>query len=471
MRLLLAFCAILVKHTNDCGAFDIRAPINKGNINKAGINPKSGLSGYADGLETTLPPLPPGFAADDPSANSACVDLMLVFDVSCSITNDDKANAKQFASKLLENLLGLADNINLGIVTYSENRNLVSPLVTLEFTSDIDTLLDNVNMTNLGCKTYTHEVLEALYTEYFTPENGDRVDISNVAAIFTDGRTIQRRFSSATKEAATAAKLAGIEIVVVTVPHRSGEEDLDEFTTLPSSSDLLYNSKKDDDAAIMADGLIARHPCNILPEADDIPCADVVFAVDTSCSVDQGNISESVLVAERIVKSFSPPFFQFGGFTYNNNTVDSFPFTSDNRDAALFLAGLNTAYTACKTRTNRAITYSLDNYFNSPLDDPEKTNFLIIFGDGNESPYNENQLALTKAEAFKNVGGIIIWVVMTSNRKEETRLRGIREQIEPTASTDERDGSKLIFDYDDPEIVYKIADFIGLVATCPRPEL
>ncbi|CAH1802654.1 unnamed protein product [Owenia fusiformis] len=448
-----------------------KANIDKGNVKSVNVQGDGALAGglYGISLTTTKPPttsmqsdlpfLPGGRRDDQPSP--ACLDLMIVIDVSCSIKEEDRIKARDFAADVVKGILTTATvDTRVGLVRYSQTIELVFRLDDHGETDVIDNAIRTMNTSDLGCKTNTHLVLKELYSKYFTDKFGDRSNEAypNAAILFTDGRTISQRFAPETKRQAKNAEVSDIEIHVVDVPHRQGLGDLaDEFDELPTRPELLYDVKKQEDIDNIVDDLTSRYNCGD-PDfggGGDDPssgCANVIFAIDVSCSIDRSNVTEAISIAKDIIDT-SKVGHQFGAFTYDNNTVGSVPYFTDT---SAQLNNLDPASRACKTRTNRAITYAGKNYFNNN----SSSNVLIIFGDGNESPWRENKLAIEKANAFtRNNKGTLIWVILTSNRDEATRTRGIEEQIKVTASVN-RLGTRLVFEYNDADVITVIVNYL-----------
>ncbi|CAH1802655.1 unnamed protein product [Owenia fusiformis] len=441
--------------------------IDSGNVDSVGISGGSGtLGGTLKGTSRiTTSPKPEDKPIDpkmfDPSV--ACLDLMIVIDVSCSIKQEDRNNATEFAARVVSGLfkpLNDTENIRVGLVRYSQTLEQVFRLDDHGESDVIEHAVRTMNTSDLGCKTHTHTVLKELYTTYFTKNLGDRSNEAypNAAILFTDGRTISQRFAPETKRQARNAEVSDIEIHVVDVPHRQGLGDLaDEFDELPTRPQLLYNLTEPEHIDSIVQDIKRRYNCDrpdfgSQRDEQSSGCANVVFCIDISCSIDRTNVTRAIKIAKDIIDA-SEFRHNYGAFTYDNNTVGSVPYFTDT---SAELNNLNSETKACKTRTNRAITYARKNFFNNN----SSSNVLIIFGDGNESPWRENKFAIENAKDFtSNNKGTLIWVILTSNRDNTTRIRGIEEQIKVVASVNNI-GTKLILEHNDPDVATVIADYL-----------
>ncbi|CAH1802658.1 unnamed protein product [Owenia fusiformis] len=193
-------------------------------------------------------------------------------------------------------------------------------------------------------------------------------------------------------------------------------------------------------------------------------CVDVVFGIDISCSLEVSNITKAFEISQQIMDSFGSTS-QFGGLNYDETVVDTFLFTRNVESAKQSVGNFRTKAVACGTKTIAAIAKARSDYFDSQSDDPDHKNLIILFGDGNETPWKTNPKMLAAAEGFKQAGGTIIWVVLTSNRGNFKIQRGLEEEIKISASKYDN-GEPLVFDHLDTEIVAKIKDYARSQFAC-----
>ncbi|CAH1801117.1 unnamed protein product [Owenia fusiformis] len=461
--LLLVLCTFLCNTVNSAGF--------GGNVRGVKIG-GGGLSGILEGISifptTTLPPpediLPPTLFDNfgDPG-DPACMDLMIVVDVTCSADESDLQNVRMFTAELVDRLMSIpGSDIQVGVALHGTESELLFNLGTFTTRSSIVDAILNMEL-DIGCNDEnTEKAFRNLATSYFTVDNGDREDKRNVAILFT-GKTVTTAASNAIRTEALSAKANGVEINIVTITEETEDDTrISLLDDLPSSPEMVYEVDNIEHIGDLTDDLSSRYFCGESVEKD---CAEIVFAFDVSCSIDDGNISSAMNIAKEITLSLGNSS-KYWGFTYDNNTVDSFPPT-DAYEAANKISELKRPEICTqKTRTNRAISFA--NKKNTENEVNHRGTILIIFGDGLESPWRENELAIAAADRLKQNGGAIIWIILTSKRKEQIAKRGIDEQIYVTASENIYTNQRLAFDHNEANVVEYVTEYIELYfKQCP----
>ncbi|XP_038162127.1 matrilin-4 isoform X16 [Cyprinodon tularosa] len=146
----------------------------------------------------------------DQKCKSGPVDLVFLIDSSRSVRPHEFETMRKFMIDILNTLdIGL-DSTRVGVVQYSSQvRNEFS----LKTHSKLENMVKAINeIVPLAQGTMTGLAIRYLMNEAFSPGQGDRPKVSNVAVIVTDGRPQDR-----VAEVATEAREKGIEIYAVGV--------------------------------------------------------------------------------------------------------------------------------------------------------------------------------------------------------------------------------------------------------------
>lgn len=132
-------------------------------------------------------------------------------DASSSMTKAKFELMKDF----VKDVLFLADvdsgQVQVGVVMYSSEVFIQFQLNTYNTSADILTAIDNISYPG-GYSNMT-AALKAMRTEMFTPTNGDRPNVQNIAILMTDG--VSNINHEHTIHVAEQARAAGIHIYVV----------------------------------------------------------------------------------------------------------------------------------------------------------------------------------------------------------------------------------------------------------------
>lgn len=110
---------------------------------------------------------------------------MFVLDGSGSIKNDRFLKVKQLAIAIVSQLEIRIDRTRVGLIYYSDYAVFAFNLVRYTIRQDLIQAISRINF--LGNRTNTADALRILHEQAFTPENGDRPNVRNIAIIITDG--------------------------------------------------------------------------------------------------------------------------------------------------------------------------------------------------------------------------------------------------------------------------------------------
>ena len=158
----------------------------------------------------------------------AKVDLVFVLDASTSVTEPNYGVMKDFIKYFLYNAAVDNGNVRVGVIIYSTEDHLQ---FNLNEYSDKPSLYDAIEfMPYRYGSTNTADALKTMRTVMFTPENGDRPDIPNVAIVLTDG--VSNINSRRTIPEAEQARAEGIHIYAIGIG-LTDETELDGIASKP----------------------------------------------------------------------------------------------------------------------------------------------------------------------------------------------------------------------------------------------
>ena len=115
----------------------------------------------------------------------AKVDLVFVVDASTSVTEANFLLVKDFMIDFLSGASIEDGSVRVGVITYSTADHLQFHLNAHSNKMSLLRAVDNIPY-QYG-STNTADALLTMRTEMYTPENGDRPDVPNVALVITDG--------------------------------------------------------------------------------------------------------------------------------------------------------------------------------------------------------------------------------------------------------------------------------------------
>ncbi|XP_025106489.1 collagen alpha-3(VI) chain-like isoform X11 [Pomacea canaliculata] len=157
-------------------------------------------------------------------------DLVIVIDTSTSVTEANFAKVKSFVKDFLSNTDIDSGNVRVGIVIYSTEVSVQFQLNEYRNKRDIMSAVDRIPYM-IG-STNTADGIRVMRTDMFTPVNGDRADVPNVAIVITDG--VSNINSARTVPEAQAAHSEGIHVYAIGVGLTDTRE-LDAIATPPAS--------------------------------------------------------------------------------------------------------------------------------------------------------------------------------------------------------------------------------------------
>ncbi|CAH1790857.1 unnamed protein product [Owenia fusiformis] len=401
---------------------------------------------------------PPGGIEGLPDVigQEACLDLVFMFDISCSVSEANQLKAVEFSKRLIEEIrmrekpegfsVKLAAALFEGDVNNAFYLNAANSRA--EMLELLDTLPELIESTSIQCDTMTQEGVKALYETYFTEANGDRKQLyrdqelyQNVAIFFTDARTHPRKYAldgRALDKYLKRAAEARITNYVVLLDNNRTEEDangnevtkppLDHLKITDNEPKRLFDIRtgKDVEAEVtkLAKTLNEEYVCQT---SVDRACADITFAFDVSCSIDKDikelyryvasqtyneliNSAGDILVSAIVFDVTSRSQFYFD--TYGNREVNISKIDNALRNLAL-------EEVKCRTITEKLFDEVNRKHLGKHGDRDDIQNILVLFYDGMTSPLRRRKETIAKALELKKNGVDIHLVRLENNRGKD----------------------------------------------------
>ena len=164
------------------------------------------------------------------------LDMCFIIDSSGSIREEhyDNYNIQlEFLAYLISKFDVSRDKTRIGAVLFSEQVILQIRLNDFNSVDDIRNAV--LGMPYLGGGTNSPEALRITGSDCFSPINGDRPAVSNIAILITDGMPYPPERRELTIQEATKLKISGVRLIVIGVT-RSLDREL--ITTLSSSPQM-----------------------------------------------------------------------------------------------------------------------------------------------------------------------------------------------------------------------------------------
>lgn len=189
------------------------------------------------------------FVEDNVSCETI-VDLCLIIDSSGSIRDnsppdgsDNWTTQLNFLSNLIGDFVIGPKKTRVAAVVFSEEVRLVFPLNRYENVDDIRNAIENIPY--LGQTTNTPEALLQSRMQCFSPQNGDRPAIINLAITVTDGVPYPPSRRGPAIEAAKALRDSGVKMIAVGVTDVIDQDFLRELSSTPQIEGLNYFTATD----------------------------------------------------------------------------------------------------------------------------------------------------------------------------------------------------------------------------------
>ncbi|CAH1781174.1 unnamed protein product [Owenia fusiformis] len=195
-------------------------------------------------------------------------------------------------------------------------------------------------------------------------------------------------------------------------------------------------------------------------------CADIVFALETSCSVDD----ETKALAKVFIQDFVTMFdsvkqknvsnvaTQFGLLAYDATPRPVFTFDEalSKQEILQRIETFKMETTGCKTLTHNAINMASDDFFETTLNDRRTPDVLVVLTDGRTQPQKYIQKTTDAIQKLRETVRTI--VIELPNKKGRESLPETLEQLNTLAEVEDR--FKLDDDSDIEDLATEVFDHL-----------
>ena len=161
------------------------------------------------------------------------LDLVFVMDLSGSV-KDEYEMSVQFAHLVVYGLNMLYDRTRVGVVTFATT---VGDQFYMNTYSSKEAILNALNFHHKGGKTNTQAALNVMRTTHFTPTNGERTGVRNVAVLISDGNSNVNNDNTVTE--ANSARSQGIDVYTIAQGTSPNLPELNDIANDPDSEYVI----------------------------------------------------------------------------------------------------------------------------------------------------------------------------------------------------------------------------------------
>ncbi|GAB1606677.1 type VI, alpha, partial [Argonauta hians] len=336
------------------------------------------------------------------TCNQSMADIVFLLDSSGSVGASNFQKMLQFVENMVNGFDVGKDSVRIAIASFSDSPVQHFALNKYFNKSDIISAIAKLPY-NQG-STNTAAAISLLRTGVFTASSGDRPTAPNIAIIITDG---QSNDPMTTGVEAKSLRQSGTVIFSIGVGSGVKVSELNNMASDPDKEHVF--TVTDFSAFGNIQNELATKACEaqkytpLPPTQSPIVCnrtmADIVFALDTSASVDENSYKIMLTFVHQMVRSFDigKDGVRVGLVTYSDNSFLEFHLNKYFNATALDNAISNVKYRAGSTNTADALRYIRTvSLLPQNGNRPNIPNIVIVLTDG-----KSNVPASTTAEAMK----------------------------------------------------------------------
>ncbi|CAH1801207.1 unnamed protein product [Owenia fusiformis] len=392
------------------------------------------------------PDEPEATVIDPPSLptlrDPTCADIMLIIDVSASISEDNRRRVVRTAKRVYEelnvqNIRGGGASVRVGAITF--RKEVKHKFFLSDFTSkdDIANAIGGIDTFDDGpYRTHTHKAFDSVMREYFIPERGDRSgNFPNVVLFFGDAKTYTPiRFEKVRKflnelHNRTGEEAIHVDLIVLPSEFNNREdfdvmnEELELIPSKPIGDNTFYLKQGEEEPMIqaLANQLSNKFSCSP-GQSDERVCADVVVGMDVSCSVAEKHREMCVEVIKEVVLGTIGDV-RYSAFTFDEDVYEEFDSNGEEDPDVIRsnLDNVNLESRRCRTRTQAALRKFSEVYFNNTnphpddRDDAAYPDIAILCYDGVTYPQRMQEKTLAEAQKLKDSGTKVLLVKLWNN--------------------------------------------------------
>ncbi|OWF38639.1 Collagen alpha-6(VI) chain [Mizuhopecten yessoensis] len=330
-------------------------------------------------------------------------DVVFILDSSGSEGQNNFQKELQFVSNFVNNVQIGPQNIQVGLVTFSDIVKNEFYLNSFNNKLDIMTKLQNVSYR--GSTTYTELGLQYARQFQFTSRHGARPNATKIAVVLTDGQSHSR---PATLSEASRLKQIGVKIISVGIGTQVSQE---EINGIASDSNHAFTVATFD-ALHTIQSELENTACGGTIPPVTTTCgskpADIVFILDSSGSEGGDNFNKQLQFMSNFVKHFSigPHDVQFGLVTFSIQARNEFYLNTYNSVQDISNKLTNIAYIGSTTHTELGLQYARQFQFSSSHGARQNAQKIaIILTDGQSQSSTDT---IHQADLLKQMGVKII---------------------------------------------------------------
>ncbi|XP_021367855.1 collagen alpha-3(VI) chain-like isoform X2 [Mizuhopecten yessoensis] len=372
----------------------------------------------------TLPTTPTTIPTTTTTVTDACsktvADVLFLVDSSNSVDDDRFQAEKNFTSQVIQQFTIGPDDVQIAYLTF---ESVVHPQFQFNTFNNSADVLDAVQATNFTPgNTFTNLALQYARENIFTPENGDRANVTDIIILMSDGQ------STLPSETAIEADLIKAQnVTIVTFAINTNTDGLPELQDIASPTYAVNTSFPGLISKVngLVDTISGLSFCPPTVPTTPPPCytpeADIVFLMDSSNSLGPDNWEKEKEFVKNLIGDLKVGTndMQVSVVTYESNPAVQFYLNQyDNKNDAMS-AVTNISFHTGNTLTGKALEFVRDSVFVSAAGDrPNANNILVVLTDGKSS---DSQVTLEQASLLKNdsVKVFAIGIGLTDDGKDE----------------------------------------------------
>ncbi|XP_056376649.1 collagen alpha-6(VI) chain-like [Hyla sarda] len=338
-------------------------------------------------------------------------DIMFLVDSSGSIGISNFNKMKEFMKNLVSKTEVGPNNIQFGIVRYSDESMEVLPLNKNGTKAVIWEAIDKMGY--LGKGTYTGKALDYV-SQYFTENKGYRPGVKKHLILITDGKA-----QDDVKLQSESLRNSGVNIISVGI-FNANKTQLEEISGPKGQVHYVesFETLKFKEEDLLAD--ICKEDCPRIQQAD------IVFVIDTSSSItlEQAKIIQSFVISFVNKSDVSPNKVQFGALKYADDPYKMFYLNTYNNKNDIIKAIEDDTTSGINTYTAKALQFS-KGFFSEQLGSRQSRGvpqYVIIITDGES--HDREKLNAT-SESLEKAGITVFAIgIKEANTNELVAMAG-----------------------------------------------
>lgn len=326
------------------------------------------------------------------------MDLAFVIDSSMSVGSRDFKKVLRFCKNVVKNLEFSSGKTRIAAMTYHDDTWVRFNFKDFNTREDIVDAIEAFHYTSGA--TFTSEALRRLREDVFDSQNGDRPDVANKVILITDG--VSNILPQRTIPEARKAERAGIHIFAIGI----GLNDTEEVKRIASDSDSVFLFSSYSELANASDTILDQlcqqkyvglpqeglalqdHSSSFITGNGCLMKSDIVFMLDTSGSISQGNYNQMLMFVDHLARliGLNKEKTRIGVLTFSDVAEVSFHLKDYRSSAAITKGIMASPYRPGMTNIGAALRKMRELMFQqSNGDRPAVPNVGVLLTDGYSS--------------------------------------------------------------------------------------